>query len=81
LVKRAKEFNSEFDQDIRRFPDAKFMVIFKIPPHELDKKGKIRQKILEQRTGRTYDAVLFQDELGSVLGKFEEWNVPRRKPA
>ena len=78
LVKRAKEFSSEYDRSIEYFPDAKFIVVFKIPPHELYRRDEIRKKIYEQReTKKAYDAVFFQDELGDALIRLEEWGVPK----
>lgn len=79
LVKRAKEFGSEFRLSAKAFPGAKFIAVFKIPPHELNRRTEIRQKILEHRVGREYD-VIFQDELEEVLKKFKEWNIPKGKP-
>lgn len=78
LVKRAKEFSSEFDKSMEAFPNAKFMVIFKIPPHELDRRNEIKQVIIDQRKGKKpYDAVLVQDELEDILGKLERWGIPK----
>jgi len=81
LVKRAKEFSSEFDKSIEAFPNAKFMIVFKIPQHELDRRDEIRQVIIDQRKGKKpYDIVLFQDELEDALKKLEEWRVPKSDP-
>lgn len=77
LVKRAKEFSQEFELSIEHFPNAKFIVIFKIPSHELERREEIRQKIYEQRIEKKYDAVIFQDELEVVLTKFEDWGVQK----
>lgn len=78
LVKRAKEFSSEFDNSINAFPKAKFIVIFRVPLHELGRRDEIRQVIIEQRREkRPYDAVLFQDELENALKKLEEWGIPK----
>lgn len=78
LVKRAKEFSSEFDKSVEAFPNAKFIIIFKIPLHELDRRNEIRQVIIDQRKGKKpYDAVLFQDELKDALRKLERWNIPK----
>jgi len=78
IVKRAKEFSSEYDRSIEHFPNTKFIVIFKIPPHQLNRRDEVREKICEQReTKKPYDAVIFQDELEDALKKFEEWGVPK----
>jgi len=79
LVKRAKEFSTEFDESIKAFPNARFMVVFRIPQHELGKREEIRQVIIAQRSGRPYDGVFFQDELKDALKKLEEWNVPKKR--
>lgn len=79
LVKRAKEFSTEFDESMRAFPDAKFMVVFRIPPHELDRREEIRQVITTQRSGRPYDGVFFHDELRDALKELEKWNVPKNR--
>lgn len=79
LVKRAKEFSTEFDESMKAFPDAKFMVVFRIPPHELGRREEIRQVITTQRSGRPYDGVFFQDELRDALKELEEWNVPKKR--
>lgn len=76
LVKRAKEFSTEFDESMKAFPKARFMVVFRIPSHELDRREEIRQVILGQRSGRPYDAVFFHDELEDALKKLEDWNIP-----
>jgi hypothetical protein len=81
LVKRAKEFSSEFDKSIEAFANAKFMIVFKIPYHELDRRDEIREVIMDQRKGKKpYDMVLFQDELEDALKKLEEWGVPKSDP-
>ncbi len=78
LVKRAKEFSSEFDRSIEAFHNAKFMVVFKIPPHELEKRDDIRQVIIDQRKGKKpYDIVLFQDELEEALRRLEKWHIEK----
>ena len=78
LVKRAKEFSSELEASIEAFPHARFLVIFKIPKHELKRREEIRQVIKDKRKGRRpYDAVLFQDELKDSLDKLKEWSIPK----
>lgn len=80
LEKRAKEFNSEFTHTTREFPDARFVVIYNIPPHELGRRDEFRQKILGRRIGRrSYDAVFFQDELELALQRFKEWRIPKAR--
>jgi len=81
LVKRAKEFSSEFDKAHAAFPRAKFLIVFKIPTHELDRREEIRHVIESQRTRkRQYDAILFQDELENAIAKLRQWNVQKAGP-
>jgi hypothetical protein len=78
LVKRAKEFSSEFEKSMEAFPDAKFIVFFKIPLHELKKSDEIKRVINDQREGKKpYDAVLSQDELKVALKELERWKIPK----
>ena len=79
MVKRAKEFSSGFEKSMEAFPNAKFLVIYKAPLHELDRRDEIKQVIIDHRKGKKpYDAVLLQDELEDALKKFEEWNIKKR---
>jgi hypothetical protein len=75
LVKRAKEFSTEFDESIKAFPKARFAVVFKIPEHELGRREEVRRVINEQRAGRPYDGVYFQDELEGLIEQLEKWGV------
>lgn len=80
LVKRAKEFSSEFDESIKAYSDAKFLVIFKIPSHQLDRREEIREVIIAQRRGkRPYDGVFFQDELERAIECLQKWNIPKNR--
>jgi hypothetical protein len=77
LVKRAKEFSSEFDELSQCFPNAKFVVAYLISPHEQDKLEKVRIRIESERTGkRPYDLVILRKEdLGLLLEKMREWGI------
>lgn len=78
LVKRAKEFSVEFDRSLEAYPNSKFIVIFKIPDHQLKRRNEIRQVIIDHRKGKKqYDAVLFQDELEEALKKLRKWKVQK----
>ena len=80
LVKRAKEFSEECDEFRRAFPNAKVVVIFRIPRHELGLKEEIREKIAEQRAGKEpYDGIFFTVELNEIVKKFEKWKIPRQR--
>lgn len=76
LVKRAKEFGLEREESTKHFPHSRFIVIFKIPPHELDRREDIRMTI-QKHTIQPFDAILFQDELEKALKMFEDWGVPK----
>jgi hypothetical protein len=77
LVKRAKEFSSEFDELSQCFPNAKFVVVYLISPHEQDKLVDVRIRIEGERTGkRPYDFVILRKEdLGCLLEKMREWGI------
>lgn len=79
LVKRAKEFSTEFDEILQHFPHAKFIVIYFVSPHEQNRLDEIRSKIMAEREGkRPYDLVILtQEELEHLAEKLKEWGVPR----
>ena len=80
LVKRAKEYSTEFDELVECFPDIKFVVIYFISPHEKNKMDKVRSKIESEREGRRpYDLIILTpSEVNSVLlKKLEEWKIPK----
>lgn len=79
LVKRAKEFSSEFDELSRCFPQARFVVVYLVSPHERDRVDEIRSRIIKEREGkRPYDLVILTpEELELLLKKLEEWGVPK----
>lgn len=76
LVKRAKEFGLEREESRKHFPHSKFIVVFKIPSHELDRREDIRMTI-RRHSVQPFDAILFQDELEKSLKMFENWGVPK----
>lgn len=78
LVKRAKEFGSEFNEIRKYFSRAKFVVVFGIPVHESHQREIIREKIKEYGPAGGYDAIVFGDELETLLSKLEQWGIPRR---
>jgi hypothetical protein len=79
LVKRAKEYSSEFDEVMQHFPQAKFVVIYLVSSHERDRINEARSRITGEREGkRPYDlVVLTREELETLVKKLEEWGVPR----
>lgn len=79
LVKRAKEYSTEFDELMERYPEAKFVVVYLVPLHEEKKLEKIRKQIESERSGkRPYDLVLLtkQDVENLLIKKLEEWGIP-----
>jgi hypothetical protein len=77
LVKRAKEFSSEFDELSQCFPNAKFVVVYLISPHEQDRLEDVRKRIEGERAGkRPYDFVILRKEdLDRLLEKMREWGI------
>ena len=80
LVKRAKEYSTEFDELVECFPNVKFVVIYFVSTHEKDRISEIRSKIESEREGkRPYDLIILTpEEVSSVLlRKLEDWKVPK----
>ncbi|MCG2867723.1 MAG: hypothetical protein L7H08_09370 [Vulcanisaeta sp.] len=77
LVKRAKEFSSEFDELSQCFPNAKFVVVYFVSPHESSKLKEFRERIESERVGkRPYDLVILtKEDLNELLKKLKEWNI------
>jgi hypothetical protein len=77
LVKRAKEFSSEFDELSQCFPNAKFVVVYLISPHEQDRLEDVRKRIEGERAGkRPYDFVILRKEdLDRLLERMREWGI------
>ncbi|KXA89962.1 hypothetical protein AKJ62_01990 [candidate division MSBL1 archaeon SCGC-AAA259D14] len=77
--KRAKEFSAENREITDKFSKAKFVVVFKIPEHELENREEVRRKLEEEHEPPGgFDEILFQDELDDFLSKLEEWDVPKK---
>ena len=80
LVKRAKEFSTEFDMLMECFPGIRFIVVYLVSQHEKNRINDIRKRIEAEREGkRPYDLIILtEDELKELLPrKLEEWGVPR----
>jgi hypothetical protein len=69
--------NGASNKGMKAFPKARFVVVFNIAEHELDKREEIRRVIVSQRSGRPYDGVYFQDELPDALKGLEDWGIPK----
>lgn len=81
LVKRAKEYSTEFDELMECYPRAKFVVIYFISSHEMDRLNEIRKRIEdERRDKRPYDLIVLRpEEMDTLLKKLEEWGIPKSK--
>lgn len=81
LVKRAKEYSTEFDELMECYPNVKFVVVYLVSPHEKRRLEKIRRQIESERSGkRPYDLILLtrQDVEDLLIKKLEEWGMPHR---
>jgi hypothetical protein len=81
LVKRAKEFSTEFDELVKCYPNVKFVVVYLVSQHEKSRIEEIRKRIEAEREGkRPYDLIILtEDELKDLPKKLEEWGVPRMR--
>jgi hypothetical protein len=81
LVKRAKEFSTEFDELVNCYPDVKFVIVYLVSQHEKNRIEEIRKRIEAEREGkRSYDLIILtEDELKELPKKLEEWGVPRMR--
>jgi len=80
LIKRVKEYSSEFDDLLKLYPEIKFVVVYLVPHHEMNRIDEIRRKIENVRKGkRPYDLVILtMNELRELLPrKLEEWGIPK----
>ncbi len=61
------------------YPEVKFIVVYFVAPHEISKMHEIRRRIEVEREGRRpYDLVILsRKELGELLKKLNEWNIPK----
>ena len=76
LIKRAKEYSSEFDELIECYPDVKFVVIYFVSPHERYRMNDIRARIeAERKNKRPYDLVILTPEevTTELVNRLEEW--------
>ncbi|MGK0549920.1 MAG: hypothetical protein ABWU84_09880 [Pyrobaculum sp.] len=80
LVKRSKEFSSEFDELSKCLAGARFVAVYLVPAHERHRLDKIREVIVKERMGKKpYDFVaLTEEDLETLLKKLAEWGIPRR---
>ncbi len=87
LTKRVKEYATEFDELVECYPNIRFVVVYFVSPHEIDRLNEIRSRIESEREGkRPYDLVILTTEertmllnkLKELLNKLKEWNIKRR---
>jgi len=81
VVKRVKEFSTEFDEISGCKPEAKFVVIYWTSSHEKSHRDEIRKEIEKEREGKKpFDFVMVisrEKDLDELLEKFKEWGVPK----
>lgn len=80
LVKRAKEYSSEFDELLKCRPNIKFVVVYFVSPHERSRIEEIRERIESERKGkRSYDLIILtpNDVVNILIRKIEEWDIPK----
>ncbi len=76
LVKRAKEFSSEYDDIAQCLPHVKFIPVYLVPPHEKTRLEEIRRVIAKEREGKTpYPAIILTwKELENLLKNLPKIN-------
>jgi len=82
LIKRSKEYSTEFDELVECYPNIRFVVVYFVSPHERDRIDEIRSRIESEREGkRPYDLIILTpEEITTILiKKLEEWGIPRRQ--
>ncbi|MCD6340804.1 MAG: hypothetical protein J7L51_02495 [Desulfurococcales archaeon] len=63
LIKRAKEYSTEFDELAEYYPNIRFVVVYFVSPHERDRMDEIRSRIESEREGkRSYDLIILTPE-------------------
>lgn len=80
LVKRAKEFSSEYEDIIQCLPHVKFVPVYLVPLHEKDKLEDFRRVINNEREGKDpYAAIILTwEELEDLLRLLPEWGISPR---
>ncbi len=74
--KRVKNFKSEAQAAKRNYPKARFIVVAKIPQHQLEEKREnLRRMIID--TG-DIDLVIFHDEMDKLFDTLSRWGVPKQ---
>ncbi|MGC9118518.1 MAG: hypothetical protein ACP5I3_05920 [Thermoproteus sp.] len=76
LVKRAKEYSTEFDELVECLPNVKFVVVYFASPHERQRLEEIRKRIeIERENKRPYDLVILtpQEIEEKLIPKLQEW--------
>lgn len=76
--KRFKEFGSEARAAADNFPEAKFVAVPHLPPHDLEtRREELREKVHKWSNAEIH-RVYFQDELDDLLDQFEDWGIGRQ---
>ena len=74
--KRVKNFDSEARNAKEAFPEARFVVFAKFPPHQVEEEGEYLRKTIKE-VNNHIDAVYFDDEISEFVEQVEEWGVDR----
>jgi hypothetical protein len=74
--KRVKNFDSEARSAKEAFPEARFVVFAKFPPHQIEKEGEYLRETIKQVNDHI-DAVYFHDEINEFVEQVEKWGVDR----
>lgn len=76
--KRVKNFDSEAGNAKQEFPEARFVVFAKFPPHQVEEEGEeLRRGIKE--ANEHIDSVYFEEELEKFIEQVQEWGVEKQK--
>lgn len=80
LVKRAKEFSSEYDDILQCLPHVKFIPVYLVPPHEKDKLEEFRRVINNERKGKTpYTTIILTwEELENLLNRLPKMGLKKQ---
>lgn len=74
--KRVKNFDSEARAAKQEFPEARFVVFAKFPPHQVEEEGEYLRRTIKEVNDHI-DAVYFDGELEKFVERVQEWGVER----
>lgn len=73
--KRAKNFRDEAALAHDNYPDARFVVVAKMPKHQLDRR---REELREGLEKGHIDLVIFQDEMHIFFDRLATWGIEKK---